>query len=38
METQQQFDIRFGYAERRRKKSFKNAPRIIWKSKSKIVA
>lgn len=38
METPQQFDLRFGYAERRRKKSFKNAPRIIWKSKSKIVA
>jgi hypothetical protein len=38
METLQQFDLRFGYAERRRRKSFKNAPRIIWKSKSKIVA
>ena len=38
MEAQQQYNLRFRYAENRRKKSFKNSPRVIWKSKSKYVA
>lgn len=38
MQAEQQYSIRYRYAESRRKKSFKFTPRVIWKSKSRFVA
>tara|TARA_B110000014_G_C19881517_1_gene456249 strand:+ start:101 stop:217 length:117 start_codon:yes stop_codon:yes gene_type:complete len=38
MEADQQLNIREHYAELRRKKLFKNSMRVLWKTKSKLVA
>jgi len=38
MKADQQLDLRVAYAERRRKSSFKNTLRVVWKTKSRFVA
>ncbi len=38
MKADQQLNLREHYAELRRKKPFKNSMRVIWKTKSKLVA
>tara|TARA_B100001250_G_scaffold371720_1_gene356712 strand:- start:1876 stop:1992 length:117 start_codon:yes stop_codon:yes gene_type:complete len=38
MKADQQLNLREHYAELRRKKPFRNSKRVIWKTKSKLVA
>ncbi len=38
MKSDHQLDLRTAYADRRRKKSFKETRRVLWKTKSRLVA